>query len=58
MTQFRKLLRSRQQLSEEECFEILKQQKRGVLSVNGDDGYPYGMPMNHYYEDGYLYFHG
>ena len=58
MTQFRKLLRSRQQLSEEECFEILKQQKRGVLSVNGDEGYPYGMPMNHYYEDGYLYFHG
>ena len=26
----------------------------------GDDGYPYGIPMNHYYceEDGKLYFHG
>ena len=26
----------------------------------GDDGYPYGMPINHYYceEDGKLYFHG
>ncbi|MBQ2867142.1 MAG: pyridoxamine 5'-phosphate oxidase family protein, partial [Firmicutes bacterium] len=28
-------------------------------SVNGDDGYPYGMPMNHWYneEDGAIYFH-
>ena len=48
------------QLPESECLEILKNEKRGVLSVLGDDGYPYGMPMNHYYceEDGKLYFHG
>ena len=58
MTQFRQLARIKQQLPEDECFEILKDQKRGVLSVNGDNGYPYGMPLNHYYEDGYLYFHG
>ena len=58
MTDFRKLARVKQLLSEDECFEILKKQKRGVLSVNGDEGYPYGMPINHYYEDGYLYFHG
>ncbi len=55
---FRPLVRSKQQLSEEECLEILKKQKRGVLSLYGLEGYPYGMPMNHYYEDGYLYFHG
>ena len=38
---------------------ILKNEKRGVLSVIGDDGYPYGMPLNHYYceDDGCLYFH-
>ncbi len=43
----------------EECLSLLKNQKRGILSVNGDDGYPYGMPMNHYYneEDGKIYFH-
>ena len=54
------MMRVRQQLPEEECVEILKAQLRGVLSVNGDDGYPYGMPLNHYYndEDGALYFHG
>ena len=45
MTEFRPLVRIRQALSEEECLTILKTQKRGVLSVNGDNGYPYGMPL-------------
>ncbi len=57
---FRDMLRSKQQVSPEECIRILKEEKRGVLSVLGDDGYPYGMPINHWYceEDGTLYFHG
>ena len=57
---FREMLRKKQALSEAECIEILKQEPRGVLSVMGDDGYPYGMPMNFWYceEDGRLYFHG
>ncbi len=57
---FREMLRKNQQLTDAECVEILKTQLRGVLSVLGDDGYPYGMPINHYYceEDGKLYFHG
>ena len=57
---FRELTRKKQQLSEEECIRILKEEKRGVLSVLGDDDYPYGMPINHYYneEDGKIYFHG
>ena len=57
---FRQMLRSRQQLDETECIDILTKEPRGVLSVLGDDGYPYGMPVNHYYcpEDGRLYFHG
>ena len=56
---FRAMQRSRQQLDDEECRQLLRQQLRGVLSVLGDDGYPYGMPLNHYYceEDGKLYFH-
>ena len=56
---FREMNRKKQQISQEECIEILKQELRGVLSVNGDDGYPYGLPINHYYceEDGKLYFH-
>lgn len=57
---FRDMLRAKQQLSQDECIEILKQELRGVLSVLGDDDYPYGMPINHFYceEDGKLYFHG
>ncbi|MCR5206403.1 MAG: pyridoxamine 5'-phosphate oxidase family protein [Lachnospiraceae bacterium] len=57
---FRELVRKKQKLSEEECIDLLKNEPRGVLSVLGDDDYPYGMPINHYYceEDGKLYFHG
>ncbi|MBQ9408021.1 MAG: pyridoxamine 5'-phosphate oxidase family protein, partial [Clostridia bacterium] len=56
---FRELTRSKQQLSREECIRLLVTLKRGVLSVLGDDGYPYGMPLNHFYceEDGKIYFH-
>ncbi|MBQ9228955.1 MAG: pyridoxamine 5'-phosphate oxidase family protein [Eubacterium sp.] len=57
---FRAMRRSKQQLSEAECLRLLQTEKRGVLSVHGENGYPYGIPMNHYYnpEDGKLYFHG
>ena len=56
---FRRMLRAGQQLSREECLALLQSERRGVLSVLGDDGYPYGMPLNHYYTeaDGRLYFH-
>lgn len=56
---FRELTRIKQKLSPEESIAILKQEPRGVLSVLGDDGYPYGMPMDHWYNDadGCLYFH-
>ena len=58
--EFRELVRKKQALTRETSIEILRQEKRGVLSVLGDGDYPYGMPMNHYYreEDGCLYFHG
>ena len=45
---FRTVTRFKQALSDEECLEILKNEKRGVLSVLGDDGYPYGMPINYW----------
>ena len=56
---FRELIRKKKALPIEECIRILKEEKRGVLSVNGDGGYPYGMPMNHFYNeaDGKIYFH-
>ena len=57
---FREMLRKKQQITNEECIKILKEEPRGVLTVIGDNGYPYGMPINQYYceEDGKLYFHG
>lgn len=56
---FRELSNKQKQISNDECVELLKQETRGILSVNGDDGYPYGIPMNHFYdfEDGCIYFH-
>lgn len=37
----------------------MKREKRGGVSVLGDDGYPYGVPLDHYYDEGSgkLYFH-
>lgn len=56
---FRELVRQNKKLTMEECLHVLKTEKRGILSVNGDNSYPYGMPMNHWYneEDGKIYFH-
>ncbi len=57
---FREMMRKKQQLTQEECVEILKKEPRGVLSVLGDEDYPYGVPMNHFFceADGKIYFHG
>lgn len=56
---FRELVRKNKQLSMEDCVQVLESETRGVLSVLGDDDYPYGMPMNHFYneDDGCVYFH-
>ena len=56
---FREIVRIKQKLSNEECISLLKSETRGVLSVIGDGGYPYGTPVNHYYdeESGKIYFH-
>ena len=44
---FRKMARIKEQIPEEECVEILKTRLRGVLSLLGDEDYPYGIPINH-----------
>ena len=56
---FREITRKKQALSMDKIIDIFETEKRGVLSVLGDDGYPYGMPMNYWYnkENGYIYFH-
>ncbi|MCH4166862.1 MAG: pyridoxamine 5'-phosphate oxidase family protein [Megasphaera sp.] len=55
---FRTMRRSKQQLSQELCEAILNKGSYGILSVHGDDGYPYGIPMSYVYYQGKIYLHG
>ena len=59
MTAFPPLRRSKQALSPDRCREILREEKRGVLSLLGNEGYPYGIPIDYFYDetDDALYFH-
>lgn len=56
---FRPMRRHAQQLPEEDCLRILREETRGVLAVHGDDDYPYTIPFDFYYdeENGKIYFH-
>ena len=57
---FRPMRRKKKEISEEAAKQLLQKERRGVFSVNGDDGYPYAVPVNYYYseEDNKIYFHG
>ena len=56
---FREMRRIKQALSGGECVKLLKEEKRGVLAVSGDGGYPYAVPIDFYYdeEENAIYFH-
>ena len=60
MMTFRKMRRFKQEMTREECLALLKSQPRGVLSLLGEGGYPYGLPIDYWYNeaDGKLYCHG
>ena len=52
MTEFRKMRRFKQELDHEACLGIINRATSGVLSVLGDEGYPYGVPLSYVYIDG------
>lgn len=54
---FRKIRRSDKAKTGTEAAEIMKAGTNGILSVNGDDGYPYGVPVSYVYHEGSIYFH-
>lgn len=56
---FRKMRRHGQQVSQEECRQVLRTEGRCVLSVLGEGGYPYGIPLDFYFDEvrGKVYFH-
>ncbi|MGL5439219.1 MAG: pyridoxamine 5'-phosphate oxidase family protein [Filifactoraceae bacterium] len=55
---FREMRRFKQQLTDDEMLELLKNGKTAVLGVLGDDGYPYTVPVNYVYTNGKIYLHG
>lgn len=54
---FREMRRSNQQLTMEETQNILQKGTSGVLSLLGDESYPYGVPLSYVYDGEKLYFH-
>jgi nitroimidazol reductase NimA-like FMN-containing flavoprotein (pyridoxamine 5'-phosphate oxidase superfamily) len=54
---FREMRRKRQALALEDIERVLEHNTNGVVSVHGDDGYPYGVPVNYVYFDKKVYFH-
>lgn len=54
---FRNVRRKDREVSKELAYEILRDAEYGVLSTMGDDGYPYGIPLNHVLIDNGIYFH-
>ena len=54
---FRPLRRLKNQMNEQETWELLKNAKEGVLGTIGDHGYPYTVVVNHVIYNDKLYFH-
>lgn len=54
---FREMRRQDRMLSKEEAMRILENGKFGVMSVIGDNGYPYGVPIHYLLEGERVYFH-
>lgn len=54
---FRELRRVDRSLPIDEAKEFLEKEVYGVLSVLGDEDYPYGVPVNYFYDDNYIYIH-
>ena len=47
---FRPIRRKEKEISAEAAEQLLCSARRGVLAVNGDDGYPYGVPIKYFYD--------
>ena len=54
---FREMRRNKQLLPDAVSREILERNTSGVLSLMGDDGYPYGVPLSYVLVGDKLFFH-
>lgn len=57
---FRPIRKKRNEISTDAAKKLLSEARRGILAVNGDDGYPYAIPVNYFYDEEKqrIYFHG
>ena len=57
---FRPIRKKKNEIDVNVAQALLQNSRRGVLAVNGDDGYPYAIPVNYLYdtENQKIYFHG
>lgn len=57
---FRPIRKKKNEIDVNVAQALLQNSRRGVLAVNGDDGYPYAIPVNYFYdtENQKIYFHG
>ena len=57
---FRTVRKKTNEISVDAAKELLRSSRRGVLAVNGDDGYPYGIPINYFFDEegNRIIFHG
>lgn len=54
---FHEMRRADRQLSEEVTSRILEEGEYGILSTVGENGYPYGVPVNYVAFDSKIFFH-
>ena len=57
---FRAVRKKKNEISIEAAKDLLRSSRRGVLAVNGDEGYPYAIPINYLYDEekNRIIFHG
>jgi len=57
---FRPVRRKKNEIPAEAAKALLHSERRGVLAVHGDDGYPYAVPVNYFYDEaaGTILIHG
>ena len=51
-------LKEDNQLPQDQALEILEKAPYGVLALEGDNHYPYAVPINYAFADNRIYFHG
>lgn len=47
----------RKKMDKDQAMAVLHSARRAVLAMNGEDGYPYAIPINFVFADGRIWFH-